>query len=85
VLLCIFIWQRKLFSIHGDLGDGQCIFEWSPRGNLIAAAGNKVNTKLLAARKKLGPFTCSGATAMSVDPMVFLLLTVLRTAVTAHL
>ena len=34
--------QRSLFTIErADLGDGATLFEWSPRGNLLAAAGPK--------------------------------------------
>lgn len=35
--------QKKLFTIGPeDLGDGQVIFEWSPKGDFIAVAGTKV-------------------------------------------
>lgn len=37
--------QRKLFEIgSADLGDGQIIFEWSPKGTLVAVAGCKART-----------------------------------------
>lgn len=39
--------QRKLFAVsQQDLGDGQVVCQWSPRGSWLAAAGNKVCTAL---------------------------------------
>jgi hypothetical protein len=37
--------QKRLFSIDADeFGDGKVLFEWSPRGELLACAGTKVST-----------------------------------------
>lgn len=39
--------QRKLFAVsQQDLGDGQVVCQWSPRGSWLAAAGNKVRTAI---------------------------------------
>lgn len=36
--------QRQLFAAGaGELGDGRVVFAWSPRGNFLAAAGNKAS------------------------------------------
>jgi hypothetical protein len=35
--------QKKLFQVNADLlGDGKVLFEWSPKGNYLAACGSKV-------------------------------------------
>ena len=42
--------QKKLFSIKSDvLGDGKVTFEWSPRGNYLAATGSKVGESIAGA------------------------------------
>jgi hypothetical protein len=45
--------QRSLFTIEqADLGDGATLFEWSPRGNLIAVAGSKVCAVCVRRRRR---------------------------------
>eukprot|EP00798_Chlamydomonas_sp_ICE-L_P012670 gene12669-15902_t len=35
-------WHKQVFSLGTDeLGDGQVLFEWSPKGNYLAVAGSK--------------------------------------------
>ena len=36
--------QKKVFEVSPDLlGNGRVIFQWSPKGNYLAAAGPKVS------------------------------------------
>lgn len=38
--------MKKLFGVGPDLlGDGKVLFEWSPKGNFLAAAGSKVGAQ----------------------------------------
>lgn len=40
--------MKKLFGVGPDLlGDGKVLFEWSPKGNYLAAAGNKRKVNVL--------------------------------------
>lgn len=35
--------QKKIFDVSSDLlGPGKVLFQWSPKGNYLAAAGSRV-------------------------------------------
>ncbi len=40
--------MKKLFGVGPEaLGDGKVLFEWSPKGSFLAAAGSKVGMNML--------------------------------------